>query len=1304
MTINAPTVSAPTGSIHLRPGTGFWFNITPNHTGAEQLNGVELMIASTDGSVRYTPQVSPFYRTDLALDYTQPYSALVTLPSTIPQNVNLKAWARTYSGGVWGPWGVASTALNSSNTNPSMTPSYPIGTINVTGSSYYSPFLVTVSDADSDSIAYYQLTVTGTGLSYDSGKLAVTQAAGGSITLNGPANLTAGVTYTWQVRFWDNAHNAATDADPSYSASQNFTGTFSVPPGGGGGGDTIPYLDNSYTVSPQGQQSASSTTWTTEFASRWLDNTSITAYQIQLYRIPMDQLPLLATNPGLVTPELIWDSGQTERAVASGVAFTVASPQLALNFHYRWRMSVWDTNGNQSAWTDPYEFWATTSVSENSAPNVTITNPVGNQAVYGPLALNGSFSDNYTLLNTFTHYQVEVRRYDNQAIMWRTILIRTLNVERQYKNFGIVYGSLRGDAGGGYSSALALSSGVRYEWRAQVFDDGGLGSGWSAWESFTLQPSAPNAPTSLTPSGLVGTLTPTFGGNYSNSGAGAAASVQILLYAADQTTLVWDSGLRTATGTSGTPWSVLYDGTALTPGQVLYWKARNRDEFGLYGPYSAFVNISIQSTPNAPTNLTPSTTSFAVIPNDNITFAGDHFAVSGSGMNACEVIVYQSDGTTQVWTSGTYTGVSGTRFKVPYTGPALSQGQTILWKARTRATDTSFWGPFSALQTAILNRVPQTPNSLAPSGTNVSTLTPTLTWTTQMGDSYQHTAGAVDGRRAAFHIIDVIDQATGTSFGGYPLNTAALYHDFQTALSGWTTSGGTWLAADGYLTVTVSAAHAHLYRDALIEDAWVGAFVKYDAAARSGLLLRRSAANAWVAVVYDAGTVKLIKNVAGTVSTIQSANVDITTGQRHHLGVSMSGSNYEVFLDGVSLFSATDAHNSTQTDHGLYANSTIATNFDEFVVAAASAETASHTTSTLTANKQYVWTVKSHDGYGLGVASTPASFSTNSAPTTAITSPTNGSTFTVPNLTVTWSYASAGAYAQAKYRLLVLRTGVAVYDSGLLNGTATSHQIPTGYLLHGAIYEFQVTVADTNGLAATSTPISALALWTPPVPLDALTVTPSNSTASVVLEWSRSDLSTADFGYYAIRRQYTSVDGEEVDAIIARLTDQELLTYTDYVCPEGVTVTYSMFQVQLVGSDEVPSGSLSADTSLTFREMWIVDMDDTDYRVALLDSPSRGFDHVKDEEDVKYWGRAKPVRHKGNARYQSFTISGRLFDDERTAYETLLAIDRRSHVVCYRDGRHRRIFGNLHLNETDGLPDSWSVNLQIVEADYDEEV
>lgn len=238
---------------------------------------------------------------------------------------------------------------------------------------------------------------------------------------------------------------------------------------------------------------------------------------------------------------------------------------------------------------------------------------------------------------------------------------------------------------------------------------------------------APNAPTGLTPTGdtVVSGLTPTFRGTFSDPDAGdLMANAQVIVYADDGTTVIWDSGSFAATGST---FSKVYAGSALTGNTFYKWKGRTADDDGAWGAYSALQRFKVNSTPNAPTvSLQESPTSDikTLTPTFQITHSDPD--VSDSSMTAYTIALELADGTS-VWASGDITvSPAAVSKSVLYTGPALSWQTAYRWRARTKDSNGVF-GPSTSNQT-FTTHTTGTPTSLVPTGgSTVGSLTPTFT-------------------------------------------------------------------------------------------------------------------------------------------------------------------------------------------------------------------------------------------------------------------------------------------------------------------------------------------------------------------------------------------------------------------------------------------------------------------------------------------------------------------------------------------------------------------------------------------------
>lgn len=249
---------------------------------------------------------------------------------------------------------------------------------------------------------------------------------------------------------------------------------------------------------------------------------------------------------------------------------------------------------------------------------------------------------------------------------------------------------------------------------------------------------APSAPINLNPTAdaLVNSLTPNLSGVQADANPNDGISgYTIRLYADDGTTLIWDSGtvagrcvtvngVLDCTGT----FSETYSGPALTGNTFYKWKARTKDEGGLFGPFSALQRFKTNTPPNPPIvaiTESPVTDLKTLTPQLNITHSDNDPA--DIKMYGYRVIVEKSDGTA-VWDSGDIdtSGAPVTVKTFTYSGPALSYRNNYRWRARTRDSNL-VWGNYSANQ-LFATHYTAPPSSLNPSASEeISGLVPNFT-------------------------------------------------------------------------------------------------------------------------------------------------------------------------------------------------------------------------------------------------------------------------------------------------------------------------------------------------------------------------------------------------------------------------------------------------------------------------------------------------------------------------------------------------------------------------------------------------
>lgn len=276
------------------------------------------------------------------------------------------------------------------------------------------------------------------------------------------------------------------------------------------------------------------------------------------------------------------------------------------------------------------------------------------------------------------------------------------------------------------NTQFGTRSGTRKEWTDSTYpEDFGSWSSVSgaigAWLVYETANTAPNAPTSLSPTGnaVVNSGTaPTVSGTRSDPDSGDyITAYQIVVYEDNGTTVIQDTGKISVGGTPTT-----FSRALALNGAHKYvkWKARTWDKEGVAGPYSAqqrFYANAVPSTPGAPTvdldDLTPD--------------ISGTFSDSGDTLAAVQIeVTLSASPNTSYWSSGDL-AKSGTSWTATYAGTALAWGTA--YRARYRVKDShgaysawSSWKTFTPVQPVGPDNM--TPRTVTP---RLTDLTPDLT-------------------------------------------------------------------------------------------------------------------------------------------------------------------------------------------------------------------------------------------------------------------------------------------------------------------------------------------------------------------------------------------------------------------------------------------------------------------------------------------------------------------------------------------------------------------------------------------------
>lgn len=441
----------------------------------------------------------------------------------------------------------------------------------------------------------------------------------------------------------------------------------------------------------------------------------------------------------------------------------------------------------------------------NTAPNAPTGLSPTADAIQNTLtpSLTGTFSDP-DVGDTLTGFQIILYEDNGTTVKWDS-------------------GTLTG-SGTSFSKTYngpALTGNTFYKWKARCKDNDGVWGAYSAQQRFKAN-SVPNAPSiSLqeSPTTDVKTLTPTFNMTHSDPDTTDSQMLgyRIILELANGTA-VWDSGDVAVTATTSK--SVVYPGSPALSWQTGYrWRARTKDSNSAWGGYSSNATFTTHTT-GIPISLSP--TGGVTVGGLTPTLSGSR-ATSDDLLTSAEIEVYENDGTTLKWSSGSFSsGVTSSAFSKIYSGTALSYSTTYKWRAKVTSSvgGTSAW---SALQSFVTPSA-TTPTQVTPVGSPITDLTPDFTGT--WSDTLKGTQVIVYNDAAGTSVKWDQGQTVETTGTSYNVTYAGAALEWNTQywwkISVQKSSDSVWQPFTGLTSFTTDAAGIPT-PSAPPSDAWLGA-------------------------------------------------------------------------------------------------------------------------------------------------------------------------------------------------------------------------------------------------------------------------------------------------------------------------------------------------------------------------------------------------------------------------------------------------------------------------------------------------
>ena len=849
--------------------------------------------------------------------------------------------------------------------------------------------------------------------------------------------------------------------------------------------------------------------------------------------------------------------------------------------------------------------YITITYTANTAPNApTNLSPRGDAVVNTTVpTLTGLFSDP-DAGDTLSGVQLQMYEDDGVSLKWDSGWLAASGT-----SFSVVY------------SGPALTGNTDYEWRARTKDAGGKVGEWSPNQTFRANtvPLAPSVAINGAASDLT-TLTPSFFITHNDPDVSDynLEGYRAVVYRQSDGTVIWDTGEQSDFGTHTK--TLAYTGPALSWQTGYYFIARTKDSNNAWGPYSGALAFTTHTT-GTPTNLAPSGTASSLTP----TFTGER-SKSNDTLASYEIELYESDGQTLVWSSGSLAATTPTSFVKVYDGPALTQADTYKWRVRATGEigGTSAWSSLVTFAAPDTN----TPTVSAPIGLEIADLTPDLTfdrstafnaheievynstgatliWSTSGSGYADSTTKAVTyagtalawGTQYQWLVRVSADggsvwspwsalTAFTTNFAAAPTLTAPTAGSWETTLT--PTFEGTTNDSE-----TIVSYQIVVYADDAETVIWdsgelSGSGSSFSKVYTGATTLSRGSTYFWTAKYTATG------DVPGTYAVPKSFHINALPLAPRSLSPSSGavvGSLTPPFLatfvdadvaawgDTPSVYDVEVYRVSDNTlMHSLTKNTGL--------VVGQNSVTRTTEGSDLAFDVDYSWRARYTDSKGaVGSWSQLRTFKPSEPPTVVLSVP--NPTVSSPSFTITWTFSANASKTQQKYRVEVATEDddVVVFDSGLVVSAATSYTIPSGYLQNATSYVVTVTVYDTDLIDASDS-VTTLTSWTPPDALADFSVSADPVTSSVTLSWSPSALSAEDFSHYGI---YRRVVGDVTWTLYDTVSVQSTTTYVDKYAANGVLYDYRVTQFQTIPGDvDLESTEETAASSILDVDDWVV--------------------------------------------------------------------------------------------------------------------
>lgn len=293
---------------------------------------------------------------------------------------------------------------------------------------------------------------------------------------------------------------------------------------------------------------------------------------------------------------------------------------------------------------------------------------------------------------------------------------------------------------------------------------------------------APDAPSSLVPSGSINETAPTFTADFTDSNTNRGDELnqfRIQVRRQSDGTSFWDTTLTASSGEKAADAiSRAYGGTTLVRGTTYEWRCQMSDYFGAWSAWTSWtaftpVNLGFVTVDADPTGK---------IEDNTPDFDGKWTHQASEDMTIAQVRLWNAAGTTLLQTGAEYdiSDVSsaaspGTAFEVAWADTGFT---TLAWgtgyQYQIRGKDESaLWSDWSAKRSFTTNAAPSVPSGLSPSNSTILTAYPELVCYASDTDDTTGTGLTVYARikNAAGTVLDTVEMTYDSGNGWWEYQT-----------------------------------------------------------------------------------------------------------------------------------------------------------------------------------------------------------------------------------------------------------------------------------------------------------------------------------------------------------------------------------------------------------------------------------------------------------------------------------------------------------------------------------------------------